>query len=89
MVPERLDGTTAAIRRFLGQRNAEHHRRRCRQRGNYGAYIGYQSGSTGVATVDGVGSTWTNNGSLYVGNSGTGTLNIAAGGAVAATGVSI
>ena len=57
--------------------------------GNYGAYIGYQSGSTGIATVAGVGSTWTNNGTLYVGNSGTGTLNIAAGGAVAATGVSI
>ncbi len=52
-------------------------------------YIGYGGNSTGVATVAGVGSTWTNNGSLYVGDFGAGTLDIAGGGAVAATGVAI
>ena len=39
---------------------------------------------SGVATVDGTGSTWSNTGSLYVGNSGTGTLNITNGGVVTA-----
>ena len=48
------------------------------------AYIGY--GSTGLVTVDGTGSTWTNSGSLYVGCNGTGTLNITTGGSVTATG---
>ena len=43
---------------------------------NY-SYIGYISGSTGTATVDGSGSTWsTGTGSLDVGYYGTGTLNI-------------
>ena len=36
-------------------------------------------------TVDGTGSTWTNSGSLYVGNCGNGTLNITGGGAVSNT----
>ena len=45
-------------------------------------YIGHYSGSTGVVTVDGIGSTWTNTGNIYVGDSGQGTLNIANGGAV-------
>ncbi len=41
------------------------------------SYIGNNSSSTGTATVDGFGSTWdTGTGSMYVGNSGTGTLNI-------------
>jgi T5SS/PEP-CTERM-associated repeat protein len=44
--------------------------------------IGNYSGSTGVVTVDGAGSTWTNSGTLTVGNSGSGTLNITDGGAV-------
>ena len=44
-------------------------------------YIGYKAGSTGVVTVDGVGSTWATSG-LYVGNSGNGTLNINHGGFV-------
>ncbi len=43
--------------------------------------IGFESGSTGEVTVDGTGSTWTND-ALYVGNSGSGTLNIINGGAV-------
>ena len=49
---------------------------------NYRGYIGLYSGSTGVVTVDGSGSTWTNSGDLSVGSSGQGTLNIANGGAV-------
>jgi fibronectin-binding autotransporter adhesin len=46
--------------------------------------IGFGSGSIGVATVDGVGSTWTNSGSLYVGqfSGGNGTLTITGGGQV-------
>ena len=48
-------------------------------------YIGTVSGSTGVVTVAGTGSTWTNSGDLYVGNSGNGTLNITGGGAVSNT----
>ncbi len=45
-------------------------------------YLGYKSGSTGLATVDGNGSTWTNNFILIVGNYGSGTLNITNGGTV-------
>ena len=45
-------------------------------------FVGNDSGSTGVATVDGAGAAWTNSQSLVVGNSGTGILNIANGGAV-------
>ena len=45
-------------------------------------YIGYSSGSTGVVTVDGTGSTWTNRLSLYIGYKGSGVLNITGGGAV-------
>jgi T5SS/PEP-CTERM-associated repeat protein len=46
-------------------------------------YLGCNSGSTGTATVDGIGSTWTNSSSsLYIGKSGNGTLNITNGGKV-------
>ncbi len=45
-------------------------------------YVGNGTGSTGMVTVDGAGSTWTNSGSLQVGNSGSGTLSITDGGAV-------
>ncbi|MCH8841008.1 MAG: transporter substrate-binding domain-containing protein, partial [Planctomycetes bacterium] len=45
-------------------------------------YIGNFFGSTGVATVDGVGSTWTNNIGVLVGFRGDGTLNIQNGGTV-------
>jgi T5SS/PEP-CTERM-associated repeat protein len=44
-------------------------------------YVGYSSGSVGVATVDGAGSAWTT-GSLTVGNNGHGTLNITHGATV-------
>jgi len=46
------------------------------------SYIGNASGSTGVATVDGGGSTWTSDGDLYVGRNGNGTLTITRGGMV-------
>jgi T5SS/PEP-CTERM-associated repeat protein len=42
-------------------------------------YLGYQPGSIAIATVTGPGSTWTNSGVLFVGNSGTGTLAVNAG----------
>ena len=45
-------------------------------------FIGSASNSTGTATVDGAGSTWTNSGNLTVGDGGTGTLTIQDGGAV-------
>lgn len=45
-------------------------------------YIGYKSGSTGVATVTGTNSTWANKYDLYVGHDGDGTLAISAGGTV-------
>lgn len=44
--------------------------------------IGLRSSSTGIATVTGPGAEWKNDGSLTVGSSGTGTLNIARGGEV-------
>ncbi|NQU23953.1 MAG: hypothetical protein HQ567_21940, partial [Candidatus Nealsonbacteria bacterium] len=49
---------------------------------SYGGDIGYASGSTGVATVDGAGSTWTSSYILFVGRRGSGTLNITGGAAV-------
>ena len=54
---------------------------------NY-AVIGYNSGATGHATVDGVGSTWTGGFPFYVGYTGsgrTGTLSISDGGFVHAS----
>jgi T5SS/PEP-CTERM-associated repeat protein len=50
--------------------------------------IGNQVGATGTAIVDGTGgaSTWSVNGRLFVGNSGTGTLTIRNGGTVTANG---
>jgi T5SS/PEP-CTERM-associated repeat protein len=48
-------------------------------------YLGYNSSSTGTATVTGISSMWTNSGTLYVGRSGSGTLNIQAGGQVSNT----
>ena len=46
------------------------------------AYIGADSTSTGTATVDGAGSTWTSSSDLYVGSAGNGTLNVSNGGRV-------
>ena len=48
----------------------------------YGSHIGANSSSTGVATVDGANSKWTNGSDLYVGSSGKGSLYIVNGGAV-------
>ncbi|MCW2338622.1 outer membrane autotransporter protein [Sphingobium sp. B2D3A] len=50
-----------------------------------GAIIGWESTGQGTAIVSGAGSTWTNDGILYVGNVGEGTLNIAQGGRVTST----
>ena len=47
------------------------------------AYLGYNAGISGSVTIDGVGSSWScYRGSLYVGNSGQGTLAISNGGYV-------
>lgn len=53
------------------------------------SFLGYDSGSTGTATVTGAGSKWTNSGDLYVGHVGVGTLTVEAGGEVANTGGTI
>jgi T5SS/PEP-CTERM-associated repeat protein len=53
---------------------------------NSDCLVGYRSGDSGVVTVSGADSTWTNNGYLRVGDSGSGTLNIADGGLVEVTG---
>ncbi len=50
--------------------------------GNTTGSIGRTSGSTGAATVTGVGSRWNNSGNLQVGYSGNGTLMVDAGGKV-------
>ena len=55
-----------------------------------GGTIGNQSGSIGIVTVDGAGSSWTTGSSgLAVGNNGTGTLTIQNGAAVSSNGGSI
>ena len=46
------------------------------QLSNTMAILGDDSGSTGIATVSGAGSKWTNTDDLVVGNSGNGTLNV-------------
>jgi T5SS/PEP-CTERM-associated repeat protein len=48
-------------------------------------YLGDQSGSTGLVTVSGTGSTWTNSSLLTVGGRGSGRLDISNGGAVSNT----
>ncbi len=50
-----------------------------------GGYIGYRSGSTGTVTVNGAGTSWTNDGGLYVGDYGDGTLTVTGGAAVSNT----
>jgi T5SS/PEP-CTERM-associated repeat protein len=49
---------------------------------SYLGYIGENSGSNGVVTVDGTGSTWTNILDIYIAIQGTGTLSITNGGSV-------
>jgi len=53
---------------------------------NTDAEVGHDAGSTGMVTVDGVGSTWTNTLDLNVGYNGTGTLFITNGGGVSSAG---
>ena len=55
----------------------------------YSTYDEPPSIGTGMVTVDGNNSKWTNNSSLYVGNTGIGTLNVSGGGAVTATSASV
>ena len=52
-------------------------------------YIGYNAGSTGIATVSGTGSKWSNTASLYVGNYGTGTLGVTNGATLTSVGAYI
>jgi len=49
---------------------------------NFEASIGYAAGSTGAATVTGVGSTWVDAAALNIGRSGIGTLTIEDGGTI-------
>jgi T5SS/PEP-CTERM-associated repeat protein/autotransporter-associated beta strand protein len=53
---------------------------------NMDGYVGNNAASQGTVTVTGQDSRWTNAGELLMGNSGTGTLNITAGGAVSVAG---
>lgn len=46
------------------------------------SYIGYAAASTGLATIDGAGSLWTNGNGFYVGFDGVGTLRLTNGGAI-------
>jgi T5SS/PEP-CTERM-associated repeat protein len=52
---------------------------------SYNGYLGFQSGSTGTATITGSGTKWINGSSLFVGNSGAGYLRIINGGAVSSS----
>ncbi len=52
-------------------------------------YLGYNAGSTGIATISGAGSKWALTGGLNVGYNGTGTLNVTGGGAVTSAGGTI
>ncbi|WP_266149232.1 autotransporter outer membrane beta-barrel domain-containing protein [Dyella halodurans] len=49
------------------------------------SYVGYNGGSSGVLTVDGQGSTYTNAGFFVVANGGTGQLSVTNGGVVSTT----
>ncbi|MEN6451305.1 MAG: PEP-CTERM sorting domain-containing protein, partial [Thermoguttaceae bacterium] len=52
-------------------------------------YLGYNFGSMGVLTVDGAGSTWTPGGCVYIGSSGSGTLNGTHGGSARIAGTEV
>jgi len=52
---------------------------------NTTGYVGFDTGSTGTATVDGLGSAWTNSGELTVGYIRNGSLTITGGGRVSST----
>ncbi|WP_163071507.1 hypothetical protein, partial [Acinetobacter baumannii] len=47
-----------------------------------GGHVGFFSGSTGIASVDGAGSAWISNADIVIGEAGTGTLTISNGGLV-------
>ena len=49
---------------------------------NVRGYLGFNNGASGTATVSGAGSSWTTTGSLWVGNAGSGFLNVSNGGSV-------
>jgi T5SS/PEP-CTERM-associated repeat protein len=53
---------------------------------NMPSFLGLSNGSTGTASVDGVGSKWANGSSLDVGRSGSGTLTVSNGGTVSVGG---
>jgi T5SS/PEP-CTERM-associated repeat protein/autotransporter-associated beta strand protein len=53
--------------------------------GNGNGQLGYETGSSGTAMVTGAGSSWINNGELYIARLGNGTLKIEAGGLVNST----
>ncbi|EEA04642.1 hypothetical protein BH160DRAFT_0174 [Burkholderia sp. H160] len=53
------------------------------------SYVGYNSGSSGVLTVDGHGSQYTNTGFFVVGNGGPAQLNVTNGGAVSSPGATL
>ena len=53
---------------------------------NTDGYVANNAGSTGVVTVNGSGTTWSNSGELRMGNSGAGTLNINGGATVSVGG---
>ena len=63
-----LEQQRRPLRRLLRRRNALDHQRRHRQQCKT-ATSATRSGSPGMVTVDGAGSTWTNSGDLYVGYS--------------------
>ena len=58
------------------QRHAHHQQRRRGEQCAGGTHWRWSRRSTGRVTVDGAGSTWTNSGTLSVGDSGGGTLTI-------------
>ena len=51
-----------------------------------GVYLGFNAGSSGQATVSGVGSSWVGTGGFYVGNDGAGTLTVNNGGTISGLG---
>ncbi len=51
----------------------------------YAAYVGYNAGSTGTATVSGANSSWISSSLIYVGFNGNGTMTVEAGGSVSDT----
>ena len=50
------------------------------------AYIGVENGEAGEAIVNGVGTTWSNSGGVFIGVNGSGTLSLVGGGTVSSSG---